>query len=86
MPKPIKLDSDGTFSELWEREKQRKLRDPINLSVDHAYPNGLPQPKFVALKSTVVRADQQIARAASSTLARRIANALNRYVPGPKGY
>jgi len=49
-------------------------------------PEPTQPPKFVALKSTVVRADQQIARAASSTLARRIANALNRYVPGPKGY
>lgn len=49
-------------------------------------PEPTQQPKFFAIKSTVVRADQQIARAATSTLARRIANALNRYMPGPKGY
>lgn len=41
---------------------------------------------FVAVKTMVYRGAQLICRAASHTLARRIANALNQYHPGPKGY
>ena len=45
-----------------------------------------PQPIFVAVKTMVYRGSQLICRAASHTLARRIANALNQYKPGQKGY
>jgi hypothetical protein len=43
-------------------------------------------PIFIAVKSLIYRGSQLIARVASHTMARRIANALNIYRPGPKGY
>ena len=43
-------------------------------------------PKFVAVTNLVYRGSQLVARAVSHTFARRIALALNKYVPGPKGY
>lgn len=44
------------------------------------------QPQFVALRRVVMQGDKRICEATSSTLARRIANALNRYTPSRKGY
>jgi hypothetical protein len=46
------------------------------------------EPKFIAVKGTVIvmRASELIAKACSRTMARRIANALNKYVPNRKGY
>lgn len=41
---------------------------------------------FVAVRLTVMRGAVHIATASSVTMARRIAAALNRYTPGPKGY
>lgn len=41
---------------------------------------------FVAIKRAVMRGSEAIAHARSHTMARRIAEALNRYRPGPKGY
>lgn len=43
-------------------------------------------PLFVALRRVVMQGDKRICEATSSTLARRIANALNRYTPTRKGY
>jgi hypothetical protein len=42
--------------------------------------------KFVAVGSAVMRGAERIAQAVSATMAHRIANALNRYKPGRKGY
>lgn len=42
--------------------------------------------QFVAVRRVVMRGTERIAEAVSSTLARRIANALNRYTPNRKGY
>jgi hypothetical protein len=44
-----------------------------------------PQPLFVAIRTVVMRGSEYIATATSSTMARRIANALNRYKPNEKG-
>jgi hypothetical protein len=44
------------------------------------------QSVFVAVKTMVYRGSQLICRAVSHTMARRIANALNDYKPGIKGY
>lgn len=41
---------------------------------------------FVAIKRAVMRGSECIAVALSHTMARRIANALNRYKPTDKGY
>ena len=41
---------------------------------------------FVAVKTAVFRGSVLIARCISHTMARRIANALNRYHPTEKGY
>lgn len=41
---------------------------------------------FVAVKTAVYRGSQLVCRVVSHTMARRIANALNKYTPGPKGY
>jgi hypothetical protein len=44
------------------------------------------KPQFAAVKALVYRGQQLIARCCSHTFARRIANALNHYKVGPKGY
>lgn len=41
---------------------------------------------FVAVKETVKRGSEVVCRAKSNTYARRIAEALNRYKPGERGY
>jgi len=47
----------------------------------------LPGPwKFVAVKKAVMRGQEHIATAVSSTMAQRIARALNVYKPGPRGF
>lgn len=46
----------------------------------------LAQSQFIAVRRVVMQADKRICEAVSSTLARRIANALNRYTPNRKGY
>jgi hypothetical protein len=47
-----------------------------------------PKPhKFVAIDRNVMRGkDEAIARAVTHNMAKRIANALNRYTPNAKGY
>ena len=45
-----------------------------------------PAIKFVAIRNQVMRGALCVAVASSSTSARRIANALNLYVPNQKGY
>lgn len=42
--------------------------------------------EFIAVRRAVMRLSECIASARSHTMARRIAEALNRYRPGPKGY
>jgi len=44
-----------------------------------------PEP-FVAVGHRVMRGSEDICRAKSPNFARRIAAALNRYTPGPKGH
>lgn len=44
-----------------------------------------PPPKFTAIGMQILRGSDSIARAISSTMARRIANALNRYQPNSRG-
>jgi hypothetical protein len=44
------------------------------------------KPQFAAVKALVYRGQQLIARCCSHTFARRIAAALNKHVPGPRGY
>jgi hypothetical protein len=41
---------------------------------------------FVSHKDTIKRGDKIIGRMISATMAKRTANALNRYTPGVKGY
>jgi hypothetical protein len=43
-------------------------------------------PIFVAVKQQVLKGSELIARAVSHTMAHRIANALNAYRPGKKGF
>lgn len=42
--------------------------------------------QFVAVKCAVMRGREHIATATSTTMATRIARALNQYKPGPRGY
>jgi hypothetical protein len=44
-----------------------------------------PPPKFVAIRATVMRGAELIARAVSKTMAKRIANALNKHAPNREG-
>jgi hypothetical protein len=44
------------------------------------------KPQFAAVKALVYRGQQLIARCCSHTMARRIANALNAWKVGVKGY
>jgi hypothetical protein len=44
------------------------------------------KPQFAAVKALVYRGQQLVCRVMSHTMARRIANALNNYKVGPKGY
>lgn len=44
-----------------------------------------PKPQFIAVHSTIKRGAEIVARAVSSTMARRIANALNCYTPDRRG-
>ena len=46
----------------------------------------IQKPIFVAIRRAVMRGSEMIATAKSHTFARRIAEALNRYAPGKKGY
>jgi hypothetical protein len=41
--------------------------------------------QFVAIRATIMRGGQHIATARSHTMAKRIANALNRYIPSREG-
>jgi hypothetical protein len=41
---------------------------------------------FVAVRNVIMRGSEYIGTAVSSTMARRIANALNCYKPGKKGF
>jgi hypothetical protein len=43
-------------------------------------------PMFVANGCNVIRADESICLCRSTTMAKRIAQALNEYVPGDRGY
>lgn len=47
-----------------------------------------PKPRFVGVGKTVRRhgTNEVIAHTLSKTMAQRVANALNEYLPGPKGY
>jgi hypothetical protein len=45
-----------------------------------------PVPQFAASRDKVYQGPRLVARAVSATFARRIAEALKRYQPGPKGY
>lgn len=42
--------------------------------------------RFTHVGAKIVMGSEEVARARSLTMAKRIANALNHYVPGPKGY
>ena len=48
-------------------------------------PAGEPEPKFVAIGPYIMQASLTIARAISKTMAKRIANALNKHVPNREG-
>lgn len=41
---------------------------------------------FVAIRCNVMRGGERVATAASNTMAKRIANALNNYTPNRRGY
>lgn len=41
--------------------------------------------KFVAIKEAIMRGAEHIATARSTTFAKRIANALNKYIPDKRG-
>lgn len=43
-------------------------------------------PQFVAIKAAVMRGQEHIATAVSSTMAQRIARALNRHRPNSRGF
>lgn len=49
-------------------------------------PNRRPPELFVAVGANVVQGDQGVAVARSKTMAARIANALNEYIPGDRGF
>lgn len=42
-------------------------------------------PRFAAIKASVLQGSTTVARAASKTMAKRIANALNKYKPNKEG-
>lgn len=53
-----------------------------NIPAREGRPTGLP---FVAVENTVYRGQTRIAICFSGTMAKRIANALNRYIPDSRG-
>lgn len=45
-----------------------------------------PAPLFVAVGNNIVKGDETVGSGRSKTMALRIANALNEYTPGDRGY
>ena len=48
-------------------------------------PNPPPRPQFVAVHCSILQGARTVARAISKTMAKRIANALNRHIPNREG-
>jgi hypothetical protein len=55
------------------------------VDVLHYFGAGPPPPRFTAIGSAVMLAGEQIATTRGSTMAKRIAHALNWYKPGRRG-